>query len=297
MCIISLVLALSSGVVAALQSDDADLQFLKRQSLLKRHLVSATRRINTLATPDMSEKEQRQLFWSQMLGVEYSPTIKTVAELGVQSGKFSQALLGNVSTISRYYMVDPWKHLKEWNKPANYDDNKQEEIYTEAMAAVSLYKSRTTVLRGSTLEMRDNVADDSLDFLYIDGDHTAGGVVIDMLYWALRKSKMGSIVGGDDYIDNPNIHGSRYEFSAVVQTLQVFSKLFRFRVFKLPNHQFAFIRPPVTQQILNRVNATMIEREVQVLLARYDSRGNKTAKKRGSGNGSGSGLKSDNMLD
>ena len=87
------------------------------------------------------------------------------------------------------------------------------------------------------------------------------------------------MVGGDDYIENPNIHGTRYESSAVVQTLQVFSKLLRFKVFKLPNRQFAFVRPPVTKQLFERLNMTLIEKEVHRLLSVYDDR-QKQAKKR-----------------
>ena len=42
-----------------------------------------------------------------------------MAEIGVFRGAFSAAMLDGCPSITDYYMIDPWRHLDDWNKPAN----------------------------------------------------------------------------------------------------------------------------------------------------------------------------------
>ena len=46
-------------------------------------------------------------------------------------------------------------------------------------------------------------ADSSLDFVYIDGDHTYNGVLADILAWR-PKIKPDGVMGGDDF-DHPGV--------------------------------------------------------------------------------------------
>ncbi len=56
--------------------------------------------------------------------------LKTIAELGVARGIFAQGLLEGCPEISKYYLIDPWRHLARWNKPANKDNDAFEEFST-----------------------------------------------------------------------------------------------------------------------------------------------------------------------
>jgi hypothetical protein len=42
------------------------------------------------------------------------------------------------------------------------------------------------------------VEDESLDFVYIDGDHSFDAVMLDLILWS-RKVRKGGFVGGHDY--------------------------------------------------------------------------------------------------
>jgi hypothetical protein len=44
---------------------------------------------------------------------------RDVAEIGVYRGDFAARLLHDCDGISTYYMIEPWRHLDDWNKPAN----------------------------------------------------------------------------------------------------------------------------------------------------------------------------------
>jgi len=45
-----------------------------------------------------------------------------MAELGVYRGDFAAEILQSCEGLTAYYMIDPWRHLNDWNKPANQDD-------------------------------------------------------------------------------------------------------------------------------------------------------------------------------
>ena len=55
----------------------------------------------------------------------------TVAEIGVYRGQFAEQLLDGCPGISTYYMIDPWRNLADWNKPANKGDDVFERYYDE----------------------------------------------------------------------------------------------------------------------------------------------------------------------
>jgi len=45
-----------------------------------------------------------------------------MVEIGVYQGEFGRTVLATCENIRRYYMLDPWRHLEDWNKPANVDN-------------------------------------------------------------------------------------------------------------------------------------------------------------------------------
>ena len=64
------------------------------------------------------------------------------------------------------------------------------------------YKGRYHVLRGLSHEVVDKVNDATLDFVYIDANHSYDAVRQDLRDW-YPKLKPGGIIAGDDYTINP----------------------------------------------------------------------------------------------
>ena len=62
---------------------------------------------------------------------------RRVAEIGVYRGRFAARMLADCPAIETYYMVDPWRNLEDWNKPANTSDDEFERIFREAMERTS----------------------------------------------------------------------------------------------------------------------------------------------------------------
>ena len=99
-------------------------------------------------------------------------------ELGVLRGAFAEHVLRQCPGIARYYMLDPWRHLDDWNKPANVAQAAFDDIKAEAMARTQFADERRIVLRGKTVEVIDEISDRTLDIAYVDGDHTLRGPVL-----------------------------------------------------------------------------------------------------------------------
>ncbi len=99
------------------------------------------------------------------------------AEIGVFNGLNSNNILHNLS-MKHFYMID-------LNVPAR------------SPGIDLIKKDNVTFMHGSSTNMIPQLPND-LDFIYIDGDHDHGQALLDMQL-ALKKVKVGGIIGGHDY--------------------------------------------------------------------------------------------------
>jgi len=162
---------------------------------------------------------------------------KVVAEIGVFRGLFAAAMLERCPSIETYYMIDPWRHLDDWNKPANVSDAKFDAIMSEALERTNFAASRVKVLRGRTQDVVGQIADQSLDFAYIDADHSLRGITID-LQLILPKIRPDGSIGGDDFSPNVWQHAKHYEPSLVFPYAIYFAEAMKLRISALGFNQF-----------------------------------------------------------
>jgi hypothetical protein len=176
----------------------------------------------------------RQDFWVAFLD---ATDAATVAEVGVYRGDFAARLLGSCRSISRYYLIDPWRHLDDWNKPANKNDDTFETFYREMLDKTAAHAAKRVVLRGRTADVVDQIADGELDFVYVDGDHTLRGITIDLLK-VYPKVREGGWIGGDDFCRSIFQHPEKYEPTLVFPYAVYFAEAVGARIFALPHKQF-----------------------------------------------------------
>ncbi|MSR47375.1 MAG: class I SAM-dependent methyltransferase [Planctomycetes bacterium] len=173
-------------------------------------------------------------FW---VGLLHHLAPRTVAEVGVWRGDFAAAMLAGCESIARYDLIDPWRHLPDWNKPANIEDATFEQHLAATLAKTEFAATRRRVLRGRTTEVADQIVDANLDFAYIDGDHTLRGITIDLLtMWP--KVKPGGFIGGDDLWPTIWQHEARFEPTLVFPFVLHFAEAMGARLFALPHAQF-----------------------------------------------------------
>lgn len=182
----------------------------------------------------MSASASRIELWQRVL---MAAQPERVAEIGVWKGEFSKEILRSCASIVAYYMIDPWATLPDWNKPFNVDSEAFDEVYAEAMTNVAFASDKLTVLRGRTKEVIEQIPDESLDFAYIDGDHTLRGIAIDLIK-ILPKIRVGGLIGGDDFTSNPWQHDMRYEPTMVCPFSVYFAEAMDLPIVALPFNQF-----------------------------------------------------------
>jgi hypothetical protein len=176
--------------------------------------------------------------WNAILRAEQ---VETMLEIGVWKGDYAKGILEKCDFIKRYYMIDPWAPLPDWNKPFNDPSMQFDTIFEEAMTKTAFAASKIVVLRGRTKEVIDEIPDNSLDFAYIDGDHTLRGIVIDLIRLH-PKIKQGGLIGGDDFINTLWQHDIRYEPTMVCPLSIYFAEAMNMPITALPFHQFLIER-------------------------------------------------------
>ncbi len=138
------------------------------------------------------------------------PTDFTSAEIGVAEGYFSADILS--WGAAKHYMVDAWQQLVQTGDggyPQEWHDNN----YYAAFARVQKYGERAVILRGISDHMAHQIPAESLDFVYIDGDHSYYGVKRDIAaYWP--KLKWGGVMAFHDYENDAyGVKGAVLEFA------------------------------------------------------------------------------------
>ena len=169
--------------------------------------------------------------------------VRSVLEVGVWRGDFAKQMLQECDSIERYYLLDPWAHLPDWNKPLNVEPEVFNRAYDAAVQQTAFASAKTVVLRGRTKDMVGSIPDGSLDFAYIDGDHTLRGITIDLIK-VLPKMKDGGFIGGDDFAKSPWQHSARFEPTLVCPFSVFFAEAMDLPMVALPFDQFLMQKRP-----------------------------------------------------
>lgn len=116
-------------------------------------------------------------------------------EVGVAMGNYSKVILDKNPYLERLYGVDPYQKHKGYK---DYQYTKTfERLKVTAHAQLDKYPNYFFIEQFS-VEAAKTFNDDSIDFVYIDGDHCFDAVVADLSAW-VPKVKRGGIISGDDY--------------------------------------------------------------------------------------------------
>ena len=105
---------------------------------------------------------------------------KNGAEIGVWRGRYSEILCQNIPGL-KLICVDIWE---------------KEHVYREAVKRLAQYD--TKLIKKPSTEAAKAVPNESLDFVYIDANHSYKFVKEDVSEWT-KKVRKGGIVAGHDY--------------------------------------------------------------------------------------------------
>lgn len=125
------------------------------------------------------------------------------AEIGVFAGDLSKRLLGQKPDLT-LYMVDSWaaqhdpKYAESGDFHASLTQAQQDEYYEFTRAMTSFAGARAQIIRKPSIVAAMDIPRESLDFVFIDADHSYEGCAMDITAW-LSRLKPGGILSGHDY--------------------------------------------------------------------------------------------------
>lgn len=121
---------------------------------------------------------------------------KSGAEIGVEKGIFSEVICSANRGV-KHYAIDVWSPYEGY---VDLKGNRDAEAnYYQACKTLKEYGA--TIMREFSLDAVRHFPDNSLDYVYIDADHTFAGCVMDLFFWS-KKVRPGGIISGHDFRAN-----------------------------------------------------------------------------------------------
>lgn len=156
-------------------------------------------------------------------------TIENAVEIGVREGLNAEVLLR--AGVKKLYLVDNYPEYEEtWNddgksKPYRKKiDRKFQDGCKQAMLnRLKDYNGQKEFIELSSIEASNQFAKHSLDYVYIDGDHSYEAVMKDLEAWHC-KVKSDGVLAGHDFREDT--------FPGVVKAVMEFANKYNYKVVK-----------------------------------------------------------------
>src|SRR3989344_7498757 len=146
---------------------------------------------------------------NQLAELLHELDFKKGVEVGVAAGEYLE-ILSKHNPQMKLWGVDPWspqKGYRDYTRSSTFDRLRQD-------AEKRLNRAgNTEFLVMTSAEALGQFKDDSVDFVYIDADHSFNHVVFDIHEW-LAKLRPGGIIAGHDYF-KPSNHARIHVVQAV----------------------------------------------------------------------------------
>ena len=130
------------------------------------------------------------------------------AEVGVLAGRLSEFLLRRLPQLN-LLMVDRWAaseqasaYYQSGDKAALKTDEQMAIEKRHAIERTGFAAERRTIIHAESARAAEAVADGTLDFVFIDAEHTAAGCYRDIAAWA-PKIRRGGLLSGHDIVPAP----------------------------------------------------------------------------------------------
>lgn len=145
------------------------------------------------------------LYYGVLTKVINDNGFKNVAEVGIGYGTHAKYLLKSTK-LEKLYLIDPMKYYPNdlfastiMEMTPRIPGNNFNEMHELINNYLSPYNSKYTWLRKESLAVENHeIPDESLDCVFVDGDHSYQAVIADLEFW-YKKVRVGGQLLGDDY--------------------------------------------------------------------------------------------------
>jgi len=141
------------------------------------------------------------------LVMKYNISVESVAEIGVWKGHTSLTLLQHLPTIKNYHLVDPWINYSEYKMSGDAKANDMI-LFAQNVCRGRLddFNHKLIWHKKVSEEAAYEINDQSLDLVFIDGNHAYKFVKQDIELWKPKVKSGGILAGHDlDWKDAPGV--------------------------------------------------------------------------------------------
>jgi hypothetical protein len=128
-------------------------------------------------------------------------------EIGVWEGENLKRLAIECLNIKKIYGIDPYQAYGNWKRFVDIDSLNSAK--KQAQENISNLSNAELIVK-SSLEASESFEDESLDFVFIDGNHSFESAYNDIITW-YPKVKTGGLFSGDDF-SRDGVNDALYKF-------------------------------------------------------------------------------------
>lgn len=175
-------------------------------------------RTDVIEIPNASREDMAELL--------FELNLKKAVEVGVAAGNFSATIMAGNPQL-KMWGVDPYEPY------TGYKDYVRRDTFSElergAHERLDKYPGYEFIKKYSK-EASEMFEDESLDFVYLDANHTYDFVTEDLELWT-PKVKKGGIMAGDDYARIRARNGEPSSNWAVIPAIHDFTKKYGYQLY------------------------------------------------------------------
>lgn len=147
----------------------------------------------------------------------------------------------------RAYLADEWRHIPGYRDVSNYTNDEFEARY-QWLLAQARQRPGLELVRGNTVETAKGIADECLDWVFLDGPYSFDRVLGNLEAW-WSKVRIGGLICGSNYTQNPN-HGTA--------CFEVKDAVTRFAASKFVCHRYSE-NPGIQSWSIRKTGMTVVE--------------------------------------
>ena len=140
-------------------------------------------------------------------------------EMGVERGVYAEILCKGIPDL-HLYCVDSWLAYSGYRE--HVSQSKMDRFFEQTKERLAPYN--VTYVRKLSVDAAKDFEDNSLDFVYIDGNHQFPYIADDLFIWS-QKVRPGGIVSGHDYVGSTRFHNQCH----VMHVLNAFTQSYKIR--------------------------------------------------------------------
>lgn len=130
-------------------------------------------------------------------------------EIGTCRAESTAYLLEKCPNINLLTTIDPYKGYQDWNGEITQET--VDRFRTIAQKNLERFKKRVVMLRDQSVNAADKFEDESVDFIFVDGDHSYDATLADCIRY-YPKLKKGGLFCGHDYSSIQGVKDAVDEF-------------------------------------------------------------------------------------